>query len=79
MNDEEPKITRAPTFTFRQRSVLSEGFEMRPPVTVPVVKIWSSCQRIIGFDPAAGRGDGRSEGLTIAQCNFCKLASQKNI
>jgi hypothetical protein len=23
-------------------------------------------------------GDGRSEGLTIAQCNFCKLASQKN-
>jgi hypothetical protein len=42
MNDEAPKTTKAPTFTFRQRGVLSEGFEIRTPVTVPVVKIWNS-------------------------------------
>jgi hypothetical protein len=55
MNDEAPKTTKAPTFTFRQRGVPNEGFDIRTPVTVPVVKIWNSCQRIIGFDPAAGR------------------------
>lgn len=55
MNDEAPKIMKAPTFTFRQRGVLSEGFKIRTPVTVPVVKIWYSCQRGVEFDPAAGR------------------------
>ena len=45
MNDEAPKTTKAPTFTFRHRGVLSKGFEIRTPVTVPVVKIWISCQR----------------------------------
>ena len=55
MNDEAPKTTKAPAFTFRKRGVLSEGFEIRTQVTVPVVEIWNSCQRIIGFDPAAGR------------------------
>jgi hypothetical protein len=55
MNDEAPKTTKAPAFTFRQRGVLSEGFEIRTPVTVPGVKIWNSCQRIIGFDPVAGK------------------------
>ena len=58
MNDEAPKTTKPPTLTFRQRGVLSEGFEIRTPVTVPMVKIWNLCQRIIGFesfDPAAGR------------------------
>lgn len=55
MNDEAPKTTKAPTFTFRQRGVLREGFEIRTPVTVPVVKIWNLCQHIIGFDLAAGR------------------------
>ena len=84
MNDEAPKTMKVLTFTFRQRGVLSEGFEIRTPVTVPVVKIWYFCQRIIEFDSAAwgdgarGRYDGRTERLTIAQCNFCKLASQKN-
>ena len=55
MNDEAPKTTKAPTFAFRQRGVLSEGFEIRTPVIVPVVKTWNSCQHIIGFDPAAGK------------------------
>ena len=80
MNDEAPKRMKTPIFTFRQRGVLSEGFEIRTPVTVPVVKIWDLCQCIIGFDPEGGvSGDGRAERLTIAQCEFCKLASQKNI
>ena len=55
MNDEAPKTMKAPTFTFRQRGVLREGFEIRTPVIVPVVKICNSCQSILGFDPAAGR------------------------
>ena len=55
MNDEVPKTTNAPTFTFRQCGVLSEGFEIRKPVTVPVVKIWKSCQRVVGSVLAAGR------------------------
>lgn len=49
MNDEAPKITKALTFIFRQRGVLSEGFEIRTPVTVPVVKIWYSCQRGVEY------------------------------
>jgi hypothetical protein len=39
MNEEAPKTIKAPTLTFRQRGVLSKGFKMRKPVTVPVVKI----------------------------------------
>ena len=38
INDEAPKITKAPTFAFRQRGVLSRGFEIRTAVIVPVVK-----------------------------------------
>ena len=54
MKDEAPKEKKAPTFTFRQRSVLSSGFEMRTPQIVPRVKFWNSCQHLTGFDLAAG-------------------------
>jgi hypothetical protein len=38
MNDEAPKITKAATFTFRQRGVFSNGLEIKKTVAVPVVK-----------------------------------------
>jgi hypothetical protein len=49
MNEEAPKTTKAPTLTFRQRSVLSVGFEIKTPITVPVVEIWNSRQCIGSF------------------------------
>lgn len=67
-----PKTIKALTFIFRPRAVLSEGFEIRIPVILPVVQFWISCQHMAGL---LGGLDGR---LTIAQCTFRKFGSQKN-
>lgn len=58
INNVAPKVRKAPTFTFRQRGVLGKGFEMTRPVTVPVVKTWKLCQRIIQLNPA-GSGEAQ--------------------
>lgn len=41
------------TFIFRQRGVLSNGFEIRIPVTVAVAKTWIPYQHIMEFDLVA--------------------------
>lgn len=41
MNDEEPKITKAATFTSRQRGVLRKGFKISTLVAAPMVRTYN--------------------------------------